>query len=69
MNAMKNFVTTGVIAEEFGFSRATISRWVREGYIKPTWITPAGQPRWTIEDFTAQLEQTKEAWAKKRNVT
>lgn len=64
---MRNYVTTGVIAEEFGFTKSSISRWVREGKIKPTWVTPAGQPRWTIEDFTAQLEQNKEAWMKKRS--
>lgn len=48
-------LTTGEAAREIGIAGKTLSRYVREGKIKPTVRLPSGHLRWDLEDLKAQL--------------
>jgi predicted site-specific integrase-resolvase len=48
-------LTTGEAAREIGIAGKTLSKYVRDGKIKPTFRLPSGHLRWDIEDLKAQL--------------
>jgi hypothetical protein len=50
-------VPTGDAARAVGVSRATLSRWKREGKVTPASTTAGKHLRWDIEDLRAQLRR------------
>lgn len=47
--------STRTVAAELGVSPQTVHRWVREGNLKPSFVTPGGRYRWERGDFLSQL--------------
>jgi excisionase family DNA binding protein len=49
-------LTTGEAARALGLGRSTITKYVRDGRITPTWQTPGGHARWKLTDLRQQLD-------------
>jgi 8-oxo-dGTP pyrophosphatase MutT (NUDIX family) len=50
------YLTSKAAAEALGIGRSTLYRWADAGYITPAIITPAGHPRWDLDDLRRQLQ-------------
>lgn len=48
-------LTTGEAAREIGIAGKTLSKYVRDGKIKPTFRLPSGHLRWDIEHLKTQV--------------
>ena len=57
---MPELVSSAEIAREFGVSRRTISRYVKDGHLVPTVVLPSGIYRWDIDDVRRQLRQLRQ---------
>lgn len=53
----KRLLTTGELADALRgvITAATLTRYVREGKLEPTEITPGGHFRWDLDEARAQL--------------
>lgn len=59
---IKRLLTTGELADELGvISANTIARYVREGRLTPTDVTPGGHFRWDPDDARRQLKALRQA--------
>lgn len=52
-----HLVSTTEAARQLGVAQSTLSRWVSQGLVRPTWRTPGGHMRWDVDDLEAQLEE------------
>jgi excisionase family DNA binding protein len=52
----KDLVSTSTAARELGVNQSTLSRWVRDGRVRPAQRTIGGHMRWDMADLRAQLE-------------
>jgi excisionase family DNA binding protein len=52
-------LTSSEAARALGLGKSTITRYVREGKIKPTWATPGGHARWRLDDLRNQLDSLR----------
>ena len=57
----ERLVSTGEAAREVGVSRQSLSRWVKEGRVKPAAVTPGGQFRFRISELKKQLNWRPES--------
>ncbi|WP_433781585.1 helix-turn-helix domain-containing protein [Actinomycetospora sp. CA-101289] len=48
-------LTTADAAVELAISARTLSRWAKEGYVRPAFVTRSGGYRWDLDDLKAQL--------------
>ena len=55
----RDLVASSELARALGVSRSTVSRWVREGRIRPAEVTAGGQARFRVEDVRAQLREQR----------
>lgn len=53
----RKLLTSGEVADEFGLSPRTISRYAREGWITPDVITAGGQYRFDLDRVREELRQ------------
>jgi excisionase family DNA binding protein len=53
--AEEGLLTSSDVAQRLGVSNRTVARWVREGRLKPEYVTPGGQNRFRWEDVRSQL--------------
>jgi excisionase family DNA binding protein len=51
----EGLLTSTEVAHRLSVSNRTIARWVREGRLKPEYVTPGGQSRFRWEDVRTQL--------------
>lgn len=51
----RRLLRTAEAASEVGWSRQAIAKWVNEGKLIPTAVSPGGQYRWDIEHLRHQL--------------
>lgn len=56
----RKLLTSTELADELGLSASTIGRYVRDGSLKPTIVTPGGQYRWDLDDVKRQLDQWRQ---------
>lgn len=56
----ERLVPTGDAAKAIGVGRSTLARWVAEGLLKPTLVTPGGHARWDLDDLRRQLAELRE---------
>jgi DNA-binding transcriptional MerR regulator len=52
-------LSTGQAAKAIGVAPRSLSRWVTEGLINPTLITPGGQFRFDLDELKAQLQERR----------
>lgn len=52
---IRTFYRANEVGPLVGVSGSTVRRWVRDGILKPTFITPGGQYRFTLEDVREQV--------------
>lgn len=52
-----HLVSTTEAAKHLGIAQSTLSRWVSQGLVTPTWRTPGGHMRWDLDDLEAQLDR------------
>jgi predicted site-specific integrase-resolvase len=57
--AQERLIGNGEAARELGLTQASLARWVRQGKLRPTVVTPGGQARWRLDDLREQLEQMR----------
>ena len=50
-------LSTGEAAKRIGVSPRTLSRWVTEGLIEPTLVTPGGHFRFDLDELKAQMQR------------
>jgi excisionase family DNA binding protein len=48
-------LSTGEAARALRLNSRSISRWAKQGLIKPTFVTPGGQYRWDLDELREQL--------------
>jgi excisionase family DNA binding protein len=53
--ADEGLLTSRDVAQRLGVSNRTVARWVREGKLRPEYVTPGGQSRFRWEDVRRQL--------------
>jgi 8-oxo-dGTP pyrophosphatase MutT (NUDIX family) len=56
-------VSTGEAAKALGIGKVTLLRWMHRGLVKPTWTTPTGQFRWSMDDLERQLDAPRQPGA------
>ncbi|WP_410669128.1 MerR family transcriptional regulator [Amycolatopsis sp. cmx-4-68] len=56
----ERLVPTGDAAKAIGVGRSTLARWVSEGLVKPTLVTPGGHARWDLDDLRRQLDALRD---------
>jgi excisionase family DNA binding protein len=61
----KLFYTTGEVAEMFGVTRRTVTKWCEQGRI-PSTVTPGGQRRIPVSALGGQVYQTRKEELKAR---
>ena len=52
----ERLVPTGDAAKAIGVGRSTLARWMAEGLVKPSLVTPGGHARWDVDDLKRQLD-------------
>jgi excisionase family DNA binding protein len=52
----RDLVSTSTAARELGVNQSTLSRWAKEGRVRPAQRTIGGHMRWDMADLRAQLE-------------
>lgn len=50
-------MTSTELADELGLSASTIGRYVRDGSLVPTIVTPGRQYRWDVDDVKHQFDE------------
>jgi len=60
MTTSSQLVTTGQAARALGIDPATLWRWAKAGLVQPTYRTPGGHFRWSIDDLRDQLSPEEE---------
>jgi 8-oxo-dGTP pyrophosphatase MutT (NUDIX family) len=60
MTTSGQLVTTGQAARALGIDPATLWRWATAGLVQPTYRTPGGHFRWSIDDLRHQLSDPEE---------
>ncbi|WP_214403115.1 helix-turn-helix domain-containing protein [Pseudonocardia lacus] len=53
----ERLLSTGQAAKAIGVSARSLSRWVTEGLIEPTLVTPGGQFRFDLDELKAQMKR------------
>jgi excisionase family DNA binding protein len=53
----ERLLSTGQAAKAIGVSPRSLSRWVTEGLIEPTLVTPGGQFRFDLDELKAQMQR------------
>jgi excisionase family DNA binding protein len=53
--AGEELMTSSELAKRLGVSTRTVSRWVQQGRLEPTFTTPGGQFRYAWQDVRRQL--------------
>ena len=48
-------LSTGEAARALRLNSRSISRWAKQGLIKPALVTPGGQYRWDLDELREQL--------------
>jgi DNA-binding transcriptional MerR regulator len=54
---VERLLSTGQAAKAIGVSPRSLSRWVTEGLIEPTLVTPGGHFRFDIDHLKAQMQR------------
>jgi hypothetical protein len=54
------YLTSGQLADELGVSHAAVTKWARDGLIKPVLVTPGGHYRWDADDVRRQLREQRQ---------
>ena len=62
MQKRPKLLTSAELADELGVSRATISRYAREGILTPALRLPSGHFRWRLDDVLAQMAEINKDW-------
>lgn len=60
MAERRDFLTTSQVAARIGVSARTVAGWVRDGKIRPTFVTVGGHARFEWDDFARQLAALRE---------
>jgi excisionase family DNA binding protein len=55
--AERRLLSTGEAARALGISRPSLSRWVKEGRVRPTLTTPGGQYRFDLDELREQMRR------------
>jgi excisionase family DNA binding protein len=55
----ERLLSTGQAAKAIGVSPRSLSRWVTEGLIEPTLVTPGGHFRFDLDHLKAQMQRRK----------
>jgi predicted site-specific integrase-resolvase len=53
-------VSTEVAARALGISRRTLSRYAKDGAVRPALVLPGGHYRWDTADLRRQLTELRE---------
>ena len=60
MAERRELLTTGQVAERIGVSARTVASWVRQGRLKPTYVTLGGHARFDWADVERQMREQRE---------
>jgi 8-oxo-dGTP pyrophosphatase MutT (NUDIX family) len=60
-NDPERLVPSSAAARALGVARETLWRWQQSGHVRPAYMTPGGQARWSIPSLRKQLGYTEEA--------
>jgi excisionase family DNA binding protein len=52
-------LTTAELARRLNVTQGTVQRWVRNGRVRPTLVTPGNQFRFDLDDVLEQLGQPR----------
>ncbi len=55
MHSVAPLMNTADAAAELAISPRTLSRWARDSYVTPAFVTRAGTYRWDLDDLKRQL--------------
>ncbi|OLT22927.1 hypothetical protein BJF78_32685 [Pseudonocardia sp. CNS-139] len=55
-DSAKDLVSTSEAARALGVNQSTLSRWAKDGRVRPAQRTIGGHMRWDIADLRAQLQ-------------